>query len=246
MNNYTFRIKRFDPENDTVPRWEEFHVEMAPTERVLDGLIKIKDSVDGSLTFRRSCAHGVCGSCAMKINGKNGLACQTLIKDVSFSPDTVITLEPLPALPLIKDLVVDMAPFFEKNDKVLPYLINNEPPPERERLQSPEDQHTILQSITCIMCGCCTSSCPSYWADKEYLGPSALLKAYRFIFDTRDRSTEARLERVAQVHGLWRCHSIYNCVEVCPKEIDITGHIAKLKSLSVKKALSGRKSLKKK
>lgn len=237
MNNYTFKIKRFDPEKDKAPRWEEFRIGVAPTDRVLDGLIRIKDSADGSLTFRRSCAHGVCGSCAMKINGMNRLACQTLIKDVTASADAAITIEPLAAFPVIKDLVVDMEPFFARNDKVLPYLINNEPPPERERLQSPDDQQKILQSITCIMCGCCTSSCPSYWADKEYLGPAALLKAFRFICDTRDRSAADRLERIAQVHGLWRCHSIYNCVEVCPKEIDITGHISKLKRLAFRKKM---------
>ena len=233
MQKYKFRIKRFNPEKDPNPRWEDFSLEMEPAERLLDGLIKIKESMDGSLTFRKSCAHGICGSCAMKIDGKNALACQTLIKDVNHT----VTIEPIPSLPVIKDLVVDMDPFFGKNEKVLPYLINNEPPPERERLQSSEDQEKILQAITCIMCGCCTSSCPVYWADKEYLGPSALLKAARFIFDTRDRALAERLNSITNDHGLWRCHSIYNCVEVCPKEIDITGYISKLKRLSVKKKL---------
>jgi succinate dehydrogenase / fumarate reductase iron-sulfur subunit len=231
MKKYKYRIKRFDPERDSSPRWEEFIVEMDPFERLLDGLIKIKDTIDGSLTFRRSCAHGICGSCAMKINGKNRLACQTLIKDMK----ETITFEPLPAFPVLKDLVVDMDPFFEKKGRVLPYLINSEPPPEKERLQSPEDQHKILEAITCIMCGCCTSSCPVYWGDKEYLGPAAILKAARFILDTRDRAMEERLVNITQSHGIWRCHSIYNCVEVCPKEIDITGHISKMKRLSVKK-----------
>jgi len=233
MKKYIFRIKRFDPEKDTSSRWEEFEVGMEPFERLLDGLTKIKDNIDGSLTFRRSCAHGICGSCAMKINGKNRLACQTLIKDM---PDT-IEFEPLPAFPLIKDLVVDMDAFFEKQEKILPYLVNDEPPPERERLQSSEDQHKILQAITCIMCGCCTSSCPVYWADKEYLGPAALLKAARFVLDTRDRAEGERLEAVSHQHGVWRCHSIYNCVEVCPKEIDITDHISQLKRLAIKKKL---------
>lgn len=237
MKTCTFKIKRFDPEKDSTPGWEKFSVEMERTERLLDGLIKIKENMDGTLTFRRSCAHGICGSCAVKINGKNGLACQTLIKDM---PDT-ITLEPLEAYPVIKDLVVDMAPFFEKNDKVMPYLVNDETPPDRERLQSPEDQHKILQSITCIMCGSCTSSCPGYWANKDYLGPSALLKAYRFIFDTRDNASGERLEKIIHTNGLWRCHSIYNCVEVCPKEIDITGHLSKLKRFAVKKKLLKRK-----
>lgn len=232
---YTFKIKRFLPEETPSVRWDEFRIKLNRMERIIDGLIKIKETRDGTLTFRKSCAHGVCGSCAMKINGKNRLACQTLVKDM---PE-VIEIEPLPALPVIKDLVVDMTLFFEKNDRVLPYLINDEPPPERERLQSPDDQHKILESITCIMCGSCTTSCPVFWADKEYLGPSALLKAYRFTFDTRDRATQQRLEKITGEHGVWRCHSIFNCVDVCPKEIDITKHILKLKRLAVKKGFTG-------
>ncbi len=231
MKACRFRIRRFDPENDSSSRWEEFSVELEPFERLLDGLIRIKDHIDGSLTFRRSCAHGICGSCAMKINGKNRLACQTLVKDM---PGT-IEFEPLPAFPVIKDLVVDMEPFFVMIDRVLPHLVNDEPPPERERLQSPGDQHKILQAITCILCGCCTSSCPSYWADKKYLGPAAILKGARFIIDTRDRAADERLAILAQPHGIWRCHSIYNCVEVCPKEIDITGHISMMKRLALKR-----------
>lgn len=238
MKQYKYRIKRFDPEKDNASRWEEFEVELEPFERLLDGLTKIKDRADGSLTFRRSCAHGICGSCAMKINGKNRLACQTLGKDM---PE-IIEFEPLPSFPVIKDLVVDMVPFFDQNTKILPYLINFDPAPERERLQSPEDQHKILQAITCILCGCCTSSCPSYWADKEYLGPAAILKGARFVLDTRDRAMDERIERLAQEHGVWRCHSIYNCVEVCPKEIDVTGHIAEMKRIAVKKRFQRRKN----
>lgn len=233
MKTYTCRIKRFDPEGEPAHRWGDYKVALEPNERLLDALVRIKDTIDGSLTFRKSCAHGICGSCAMKINGKNALACQTLMKDLA----ETIVIEPLPALPVIKDLVVDMAPFFEKNEQVLPYLINNEPPPERERLQSPEEQERILQSITCIMCASCTTSCPSYWADKEYLGPSALLKAFRFIFDSRDRASNERLEKITREDGLWRCHSVYNCVEVCPKEIDITGHIHSLKRAAVMKKI---------
>jgi succinate dehydrogenase / fumarate reductase iron-sulfur subunit len=238
MKTYTFKIKRFNPQEDKSPRWQEFSIKMEPMERLLDGLIKIKESADGTLTFRRSCAHGICGSCAMKINGKNGLACQTLIKDM---PEKII-VEPLAAYPVIKDLVVEMAHFFSKNEEVLPHLINNEPPPERERLQGKEEQEKILQSITCIMCGSCTSSCPTYWTDKEYIGPAALLKAYRFILDSRDRAFDERLGRIIHAQGLWRCHSIYNCVEACPKEIDITRHITELKRLAVKRLLlKGRK-----
>jgi succinate dehydrogenase / fumarate reductase iron-sulfur subunit len=229
VKRYTFKIKRFDPEKENF-RWDEFSVDMEPMERILDGLDRIKDYADGSLTFRRSCGHGICGSCAVKINGRNRLSCQTLIKDM---PDK-IRIEPLESFPVIKDLVVDMEDFFKKNDYVLPYLINDEPPPERERLQSPSEQEKILESITCIMCGACTSSCPIYWTDNRYLGPSSLLKAYRFIFDSRDRATKERLEKVLQPHGLWRCHSIFNCVESCPKEIDITGHITEMKRLALK------------
>jgi succinate dehydrogenase / fumarate reductase iron-sulfur subunit len=233
IKTYTFRIKRFNPERAPLSWWEEFDVEMEQTERLLDGLIKIKDTLDGTLTFRRSCAHGICGSCAVKINGKNRLACQTLVKDMS----ETVTVEPLGEYPLIKDLVVDMGPFFEKNERVMPYLVNNEQPPERERLQSPEDHHRIQQAITCIMCGSCTSSCPQYRANKEYFGPSALLKAYRFLFDSRDTAVKERLETVIHNNGLWRCRSIYDCVEVCPKEIDITGHISELKRFAVKKKM---------
>ncbi len=229
MKRYTFKIKRFDPEKGNL-RWDVFSIDMKPMERVLDGLHRIKDYADGSLTFRRSCGHGICGSCAVKINGRNRLSCQTLIKDM---PET-IRIEPLEAFPVIKDLVVDMDDFFKKNDYVLPYLINDEPPPERERLQSQAEQEKILESITCIMCGSCTSSCPIYWADNRYLGPSSLLKAYRFIFDSRDRAKEERLERILQPHGLWRCHSIFNCVESCPKEIDVTRHITEIKRLALK------------
>lgn len=234
---YVYKIKRFDPEAEATAgpeRYETFSVEMEPTDRVLDGLIKIKGTLDGSLTFRSSCAHGVCGSCAMKINGKNALACQSLLNQMSTQTAVV---EPLPSLTVIKDLVVDLEPFFALNELVMPYLINDEPPPERERLQSPEDQKQILGPITCIMCASCTTSCPVFWADKQYLGPSALLKAGRFVLDTRDRALGERMARLLGAHGLMRCHSIFNCAEVCPKEIDITGVITRLKRLSVRRGL---------
>ncbi|MEJ2183651.1 MAG: succinate dehydrogenase iron-sulfur subunit [Nitrospirota bacterium] len=233
--DYVFRIRRFDPEGEAVPRWQEYALSMEPGERVLDGLLRIKETLDGTLTFRRSCAHGICGSCAVMINGRNALACQSLLGDLPGR----LTLEPLPALPLVKDLVVDMEPFFRLNELVMPYLINTEEPPERERLQAPGEQLKVLQSITCIMCSCCTSACPVYWSDREYLGPSALLKAYRFIFDSRDRAEGERLRKVANPRGLWRCHSIYNCVEACPKGIDVTRHITEMKRLAVRRRLRG-------
>src|SRR3990172_10573008 len=218
MKKYNFKIKRFDPEKDGSPRWEEFKVQMEPTERLLDGLIKIKDSVDGTLTFRRSCAHGICGSCAMKINGVNRLACQTLLQDMK----KTIVVEPIPSFRIIKDLVVDLSPFFEKIEEVMPFLVNDEPLPsgDKERIQSPQEHHKILDSVTCILCASCTSSCPSYWADKQYLGPSALLKAYRFIYDSRDRATDKRFDIINHTDGLSRCHTVYNCTEVCPKAIE--------------------------
>lgn len=235
---YTYRIKRYDPEaapGEAESRWDTFELELEPFDRVLDALVTIKDTLDGSLTFRSSCAHGVCGSCAMKINGTNALACQSLQKDM---PGTVV-VEPLPSLPVIKDLVVDMEPFFAHNDSVMPYIVNPEPPPGRERLQSPEEHRRILEPITCIMCAACTTSCPVFWSDKRYLGPSALLKAGRFIFDTRDRAGAERLKKLNVTHGLTRCHSIFNCVEACPKEIDITGVITNLKRLSLRKGSGG-------
>ncbi len=232
-----FRIKRSDPERDIPggkPRWDEFTVEMDPFERLLDGLIRIKEEQDGSLTFRLSCAHGMCGSCAMKINGKNALACQTLARN---TPEAVV-LEPLPAFPVIKDLVVDMDPFFEKVGAVMPWLVADGPHPERERPQGPEELRKIMDAIKCIMCGCCTSSCPVYRADRDYLGPAALVKAARFILDSRDAAWKERLKAVSGENGFWRCHSIYNCYEACPRSIDITGYIAWLKRLAVKKMFS--------
>lgn len=232
---YIFRIRRFGPEKAESRwqdgLWQEFAVEMEPTERLLDGLIRIKDTQEGSLTFRRSCAHGICGSCGMKINGRSALACQTLMKDM---PET-IEVEPLPAFTVVKDLVVDMEPFFEKDAAVMPYLINSEPPPEREWLQAPAEQERLVGAISCIMCACCTSSCPIYWADREYLGPAALLKAARFVFDSRDRAQAERLGKVASREGIWRCHSVYNCVEACPKGIDVAGYISQLKRRSFRK-----------
>jgi succinate dehydrogenase / fumarate reductase iron-sulfur subunit len=230
-----FRIKRFDPERNVPSGWEDFQIHLEPHERVLDGLIRIKDGVDGTLTFRRSCAHGICGSCAMRINGKNSLACQCLAGDL---PGRV-RIEPLPALPVIKDLVVDMERFFEQNDNVLPYLINDEPPPGRERPQSPAEQRLIAESVTCIMCASCSTSCPGFDRNGNYLGPSALLKAYRFIFDSRDRAALERLRRVSGTRGIFGCRSVFDCVEVCPKDIDVAGHIGRLRRLAVKRRLGG-------
>ena len=195
---------------------------------VLDCLHRIKWNLDGTLTFRRSCAHGICGSDGMKINGKNGLACSILLKDLNMNKP--VTIEPLPAMPIIKDLVIDMTEFYEKQETVKPYLINDTPvPPDGERLQSNEDAEMLFESAKCIMCGCCTTSCPSTWSNENYLGPAALLKAYRFVFDTRDEAADERINIIDSPDGLWRCHTIFNCVDACPKEINITWHISQLK-----------------
>ncbi len=222
----TFKIKRFVPEQDKAPRWQTYTVDMDPKDRVLDGLNKIKWEQDGTLSYRRSCAHGVCGSDAMTINGKNGLACQLLIETLK---TTTIVVEPMKGFPVVRDLVVDMEGFWAKYRAVKPYLMNDAPPPSRERLQSEENRELIDEATKCILCGACTSSCPSFWANDEYLGPAALLKAQRFIFDSRDNGTDERLQVIDDRNGAWRCHTIFNCVEVCPKEIDITKAIGQIK-----------------
>jgi succinate dehydrogenase / fumarate reductase iron-sulfur subunit len=219
-------IKRFNPEKDNAPHWEKYQVEADPMERVLDVLNKIKWEQDGTLTYRKSCAHGVCGSDAMMINGENRLACVTLVKDLK---TTKLKIEPVPGASVIKDLVIDMTRFWKSYETIMPYLCNDDPPPETERYQSAEDQELIEESTRCILCGACTFSCPSTWSDEEYLGPAALLKAYRFIFDSRDQAADQRLRIIDNNKGLWKCYTIFNCVQACPKEIDITKHISALK-----------------
>jgi len=223
-------IKRFNPEKDSAPSYKSYQVEAEENERVLDVLNKVKWEQDGTLTYRKSCAHGVCGSDAMLINGENRLACSTLVKDLKSNK---LKVEPLPGASVIKDLVVDTDAFWNKYVTIKPFLINDEPVPETERYQSPEAQALIEESTRCILCGSCTFSCPSTWGDDEYLGPAALLKAYRFIFDSRDRASDERLQIIDNSKGLWKCYTIFNCVQACPKEIDITKHISALKRKTV-------------
>lgn len=227
--NLGVKIKRYDPEADDAPHWESYSVQADPMDSVLTLLLHIKWYIDGSLTFRKSCAHGVCGSDAMRINGENKLACQLLVKDLASKDGDMIAIAPLPTLPVIKDLVVDQTSFFEKYRAVMPWLINHSPLPEREWLQSPEAHAIIEDSTKCIQCAACTSSCPSTWADPVYLGPAAFVKAYRYTFDSRDEGGEERLEIVDTQEGLWKCYTIFNCVQACPKEIDITRWISALK-----------------
>src|ERR1700687_5107020 len=188
--NVLMRIKRFDPDKDNKPYWDEFRVEMDPIDRLLDALNTVKWTMDGTLTYRRSCAHGVCGSDAMRINGRNRLACKLLIKDLP----NHITIEPMLGFRGIKDLVVDLEPCFEKYRSIVPYLINDDaPPPESERLQSPEDRQRYDDGTKCILCAACTTSCPPFWANKDFIGPAAIVNAHRFIFDSRDQGAAERL-----------------------------------------------------
>ena len=222
----TLSILRYDPEKDIKPVRKDYTIEAEPTDRILDCLDKVKWQYDGSLAYRRSCSHGICGSDAMMINGKNQLACQILVQDFK---KKYIKIDPLPGLPIIKDLIVDMTGFFQKYDIVKPYLIPKDLPPPKERLQSQEERALIDEAVNCILCGACTASCPSLWTNENYIGPAALLKAYRFIYDSRDGADNERLDIIDTQDGLWRCHTIFNCVEVCPKEINITWHLSQLK-----------------
>ncbi|MGW2825491.1 succinate dehydrogenase iron-sulfur subunit [Streptomyces sp. NPDC001443] len=224
----TFRIRRFNPEISAESTWEDFQLEIDPKERVLDGLHKIKWDVDGTLTFRRSCAHGICGSDAMRINGKNRLACKTLIKDLN--PEKPITVEPIKGLTVLKDLVVDMEPFFQAYRDVMPFLITKDTnEPTRERLQSAEDRERFDDTTKCILCAACTSSCPVFWNDGQYFGPAAIVNAHRFIFDSRDEAGEQRLEILNDRDGVWRCRTTFNCTDACPRGIEVTKAIQEVK-----------------
>jgi succinate dehydrogenase / fumarate reductase, iron-sulfur subunit len=220
------RVKRYDPERDTKPHWQTFTVEVkAFRSVVLDALHAAKWQDDGTLTFRRSCAHGVCGSDAMVINGANALACQALIEDYG----SVITVEPIRGLPVIKDLVVDMEPFFAQYRSVLPYLISSDDPGYKERLQSSEDRERFDDTTKCILCAACTTSCPIYWGNSQYVGPAAIVNAHRFIFDSRDEAAEQRLDILNQRSGVWRCRTAFNCSEACPRGIKVTQAIEEVK-----------------
>lgn len=221
----TLKIRRFNPETDKKPWWGKYELDVEPTDRVLDALHQVKWYQDGTLTLRRSCAHGICGSDAMRINGRNRLACKVLIKDMGRK----ITVEPILGLPVIKDLVVDMEPFMAHYRSVMPYLINDEPAPGTERLQSIEERERFDDTTKCILCAACTTACPSFWAKGEYVGPAAIVQAHRFIFDSRDRADQERLNVLAEPDGVWRCRTIYNCTEACPRDIQVTQAIAEVK-----------------
>ena len=221
----TLKLRRFNPETDTEPHWESYTVPAEPTDRLLDLLHYVKWNLDGTLTFRRSCAHGICGSDAMRINGVNRLACKVLVKDL---PDTVM-VEPLKGLPVEKDLLVDMEPFFEAYRAVKPFLITSDKEPTRERLQSAEARERFDDTTKCILCAACTTSCPIYWTDGEYFGPAAIVNAHRFIFDSRDDGAEERLDLLNDKEGVWRCRTTFNCTEACPRGIEVTKAIQEVK-----------------
>lgn len=223
-----FRIYRFDPDAGTKPRIDSYDLDLDRCgPMVLDALIKIKNEVDATLTFRRSCREGICGSCAMNIDGLNALACIQPIADGSRE----VSVFPLPHLPVIKDLVPDLTLFYEQYASIQPWLQTREPaPPDRERLQSPEDQERIDRPSACILCACCSTSCPSYWWNSDrYLGPAALLASYRWIIDTRDEAQQERLDMLEDSFKLYRCHTIMNCVESCPKDLNPARAIADIK-----------------
>ena len=223
----TLKILRYNPEVSEEADWRSYQVTAEPTDRVLDALHKVKWDLDGSLTFRRSCAHGVCGSDAMRINGRNRLACKTLLKDVN--PSEPITVEPIKGLPVLKDLVVDMEPFFAAYRSVMPFLVTTGNEPTRERLQSQADRERFDDTTKCILCAACTTSCPVYWTDGQYFGPQAIVGAHRFIFDSRDEATDQRLEILNDREGVWRCRTTFNCTEACPRGIEVTKAIQEVK-----------------
>jgi succinate dehydrogenase / fumarate reductase iron-sulfur subunit len=229
-----FSIYRYDPDKDEKPYMQEYDIVLELTDKMLlDALIRIK-VVDDSLSLRRSCREGVCGSDGMNINGRNGLACITPISELK----EPVELRPLPGLPVIRDLIVDMTQFFKQYHSIKPYLINNDPPPETERLQSPEERAELDGVYECVLCACCSTACPSFWWNPDkYVGPAGLLQAYRFLADSRDQATAERLDNLEDPYRLFRCHTIMNCVDTCPKELNPTKAINKIKSMMVKRTV---------
>ena len=222
------KVFRFNPEKDQKPHFDAFSLEVDPKDRILDVLEQVRGYHDGSLGYRRSCAHGVCGSDAMRVNGRNYLACKILVQDLKSNK---ITVEPILGLKVIKDLIVDMEPFFRHFESVQPYFVNDDPLPAdgKERLQSPEDRERFDDTTKCILCAACTTSCPSFWADGSYVGPAAIVNAHRFIFDTRDKAAAERLKTLNEQFGVWRCRTVFNCTEACPRDIHVTQAIAEIK-----------------
>ena len=226
-----FRVYRYDPDSGENPRYDRFEVDMEQCgPMVLDALLKIKNEMDPSLTLRRSCREGICGSCAMNIDGTNTLACTKAVADI----EGEIKINPLPHMPVIKDLVPDLTHFYAQHASVQPWLKTETPAPPRERLQSKSDRQKLDGLYECILCACCSTACPSYWWNSErYLGPAVLLQAYRFIVDSRDEYTGERLDELEDPFKLYRCHTIMNCTNTCPKGLNPAKAIAEIKKLMV-------------
>ncbi|HRE47733.1 MAG TPA: succinate dehydrogenase iron-sulfur subunit [Aggregatilineales bacterium] len=230
----TLRIRRYNPDKDNKPHWGTYVLkDCEPTNRILELLHRVKWEQDGTLALRRSCAQGICGSDAMRINGQNRLACKVLIQEFGDNPK--IQIEPILGLKVVKDLVVDMEPFFDHYKAVMPFFVNNTTPPvnaegqPRERLQTIVDRERFDDTTKCILCAACTTSCPSFWANGDYVGPAAIVQAHRFIFDSRDEAAEQRLEVLSDPDGVWRCRTIYNCTPACPRGIEVTRAIGEVK-----------------
>jgi succinate dehydrogenase / fumarate reductase, iron-sulfur subunit len=221
----TFRIKRYNPDSDVKAAYKEYKVDVEPNDRVLDALNQIKWLEDGTLTFRRSCAHGICGSDAMRINGRNRLACKVMMSELGKR----VTVEPLIGFGVVKDLVVDMEKFFDAYKSIKPYLIADDAPPGRERLQSPEERDRFEDTTKCILCAACTTACPVTWTSDEFVGPAAIVNAHRFIFDSRDQGGLERLRILNSRSGVWRCRTIFNCTDACPRGIEVTKAIEEVK-----------------
>ncbi len=230
LDRAIIKVQRFDAEVDPAPYFDSYTIPLRKGMTVLEGLLEVLDQQDGSLAFRSSCRGAVCGSDAVYINGAFRLACNTAIAPLL---PQEITVSPLPYMRVIKDLVVDMDPFWAAYDFIKPYLINPETAPERERYQSPKDRRHIDEMLDCILCAACYSSCPMVWSDQEFLGPAAILKAYRFVGDSRDKGERERIKKLDQENGVWRCHTVFNCAEACPKKINPTWSIEALKRQGV-------------
>lgn len=234
-----FSIYRYNPEKDQEPYMQDYAVDLQPGDRMLlDALLRIKE-VDETLAMRKSCREGVCGSDAMNINGKNGLACITKLSDLA----EPVVVRPMPGLSVIKDLVVDMSHFFDQYHSVNPYLVNHDPAPARERLQSPEDRARLDGLYECILCGACSTACPSFWWNPDkFVGPAGLLQAYRFMADSRDQALKDRLENLEDPFRLYNCHNIMNCVDVCPKGLNPAKAIGRIRALKRKESKAPKSS----
>lgn len=230
-----FRIYRYDPDREQGPRFDDYALMLEPDEHmVLDALVRIKSFVDDSLSFRRSCREGICGSDGMNINGKNRLACVTSIRELA----QPIVLRPLPGLPVLRDLIVDLTPFWTQYHSVRPWLINDTPPPARERPQSPSQREALNGLYECILCACCTSACPSFWWNPDrFVGPAGLLQACRFLVDSRDTASSARLDDLEDAYRLFRCRTIMNCTDVCPKGLSPAAAISDIRSMMVRRMI---------